>query len=89
MAVDPVRFRKIEDRVFLEGTAVVQSVMVQDELGITVFTLPEGFRPATETQCPVETERGPSVVTIAPNGGVLADPRDGWVRFGGISWIAA
>jgi hypothetical protein len=28
-------------------------------------------------------------VTIAPDGSVLADPKDGWVTFNGISFIAA
>jgi len=90
MADNPARFRKDEDgRVTLEGTVEVPSDDVGEGIGLVVFTLPEGYRPASESQFQVDAARGRSVVTVAPDGSVLADPKDGWVSFNGISFFAA
>ena len=51
-----------------------------------MFTLPEGYRPVCETQFPVASGRGLSIVTITDNGDVIADPNDKWVRLDGISF---
>ena len=67
---EPVGFRKHGNRVELRGTP-------GGGHGTLMFTLPEGYRPPREMQFPVDSGRGPSIVTIAPNGNVLADP-DAW-----------
>jgi hypothetical protein len=90
MARDPAGFRITEDnRAELRGTVEVPPEKRGAGLGLTIFTLPEGFRPASEMQFEVDTERGRSIVTIAPDGSVLADPKDGWVSLNGISFPVA
>ena len=79
MAVDPAGFRKTGNRVELKGT-------IAGGTDVVVFTLPEGYRPASEQQFQVASGSGTSVVTISPNGDVLADPNAGWVSLNGISF---
>jgi hypothetical protein len=54
-----------------------------------VFTMPEGYRPPAEIDFEVESERGTTTVTVTPDGSVLADPKQGWVRFDGIAYDVA
>lgn len=89
MAIDPARFKRDGDQVTLAGIVEVPPANQGDDLGIVVFTLPEGYRPAEEGHFRVTTERGSSIVTVAPDGSVLADPRDGWISLNGITFTAA
>lgn len=54
-----------------------------------VFTLPPGNRPAVTSDFEVPCEIGRTVVTITPEGDVLADPNVGWIKLDGISFPAA
>lgn len=72
-------FRKAGNRVELRGK-------VSGGTDNVVFRLPEGYKPKVESQFQVESGSGTSIVTISPNGDVLADPDEEWVSFDGISF---
>jgi hypothetical protein len=83
VAHEQAAFRRVGpngDQVELRGTIVSQSGVGEQ----TVFVLPEGYRPREEQHFQVECEGGTTVVTLARDGSVLADPGDGWVRLDGI-----
>jgi hypothetical protein len=85
---DPrVRYARDGRLVMLDGIAAVPPE-VSDPLGIRIFTLPEGYRPASELQFRVETSDGEGIVTVAPDGSVLATPAE-WVDLSKITFEAA
>lgn len=86
MAVDPAGFRRVGDQVELRGTIVNQTPEETGGGGTVVFTLPEGYRPPADKAFRVESQRGPTVVTVKPDGTVVADATDGWVSLNGISY---
>jgi hypothetical protein len=55
----------------------------------TIVTLPEGHRPAEDHDFEVESEIGPTTVTVPTNGDLVADPKVGWIRLDGIRFPVA
>jgi hypothetical protein len=89
VATDPAAFRKVGDRVELRGTVVSNAPQVVGAGRTTVFELPEGYRPSVQLTFRVDSEHGPTVVTVLEDGSVVADAIDGWVSLNGISFTTA
>jgi hypothetical protein len=73
-------FRKGGNRVQLGGTIIGHGTEIK------VFRLPADHRPPREMHFTVEAEQGETVVTVGPDGWVLASPSQGWVKLDGIEF---
>lgn len=92
MAANPMRFRVNETgEVEIEGTIENRSQRSNGGTTerLTVTTLPVGHRPAEELDFEVESESGPTTITVQTDGALLADPTAGWIRLDGIRFRAA
>lgn len=76
-----VAYRKNGNLIEFRGT--VNSTNATD---LTMFHLPAGCRPDRELQFRVETEMGEGIVTVSPDGSVLATPGVGRIRLDGIAF---
>ena len=91
MAVNPLRFRLAGDEVQVEGTIENHSQAGNGGTAerLAVLTLPEGQRPAEDVDFEVESESGPTTITVQADGTLLADPSVGSIRLHGIRFPIA
>ena len=78
-----VGYRLIGNTVYLRGKA---QAIGPERL---VFTLPEGFRPLAKVHFQVASgaeHGGVSLLTLTPDGLLLAAPADGWISLDGINF---
>ena len=71
-----------DDEVDTEGT-IVNSSPSGTPGRTVVFQFPEGYRPPVATDFDVACEVGFTVVTVNPDGSLLADPNVGWISLHG------
>jgi hypothetical protein len=86
MAVDPMRFRKVDGETVVEGR-------IGNPLGgtradrpemTTVVQLPPEFRPAEQCDFEVTCETGKTTVRVLADGQIQADPNVGWIDLRGV-----
>lgn len=88
-AFDPARFRLLgDDEVEVDG-AIVNSSPSGGTEPTVVFQFPEGFRPPIAIDFDVACEVGFTVVTVMPDGSLLADPSVGWISLHGVRFKTA
>ena len=76
-----LRYRKLGAKIMLEGTI--------HEVRIPLVTkLPYGFRPERDTEFRVQTALGYGTVKVRSDGSIIASPKDGWIKFDGISFAS-
>jgi hypothetical protein len=86
---DPARFRLVgDDEVEADGAIVNSSPSGSPERTLT-FRFPEGFRPPVAIDFDVACEVGFTVVTVDPEGSLLADPSVGWISLHGVRFRTA
>jgi hypothetical protein len=87
VAANPARFRRDGNKVQLEGTVSAPGGTGNGGTERTVvFTLPEDHRPSAQCDFDVASASGTTTVTVMPDGSVLANPNEEWVRFDGIEF---
>ena len=71
------------DEVEAEGTIVNSSASRRTKRTV-VFTFPEGYRTPVVVDFDVACEVGFTLVTVNPDGSLLADPNVGWISLHGV-----
>jgi hypothetical protein len=74
-----LRYRKLGTKIMLEGT--IRNLRIP-----LVTRLPHGFRPVRDSEFRVQTALGYGTVKIRSDGSVIANPKDGWIKFDGINF---
>jgi hypothetical protein len=88
-AFDPARFRLVgADEVEVDGTIVNSAPSGREERTV-VLQFPVGYRPPAIAHFDVACEVGFTVVTVNPDGELLADSNVGWISLHGVRFKTA